>query len=110
MLFLTCGGSQTLFLCAKMRRGALHAALADRGIRKVALGHHFDDAVRLFFCPYFMKGGFPASSRSLSGPYAITQIRPMLYCGEGMIRAAAARMTCGRSQPCQQTAAPGVRR
>ena len=32
-------------LCAKMRRGALCTALSERGITKLALGHHFDDAV-----------------------------------------------------------------
>ena len=32
-------------MCAKMRRGALHNALREHGITKIALGHHFDDAV-----------------------------------------------------------------
>ena len=36
-------------MCAKMRRGALHAALQERGISKIALGHHYDDAVETFF-------------------------------------------------------------
>ena len=36
-------------MCAKMRRGALHAALRERGISKIALGHHYDDAVETFF-------------------------------------------------------------
>ena len=35
-------------LCAKMRRGALCTALSERGITKLALGHHFDDAVETF--------------------------------------------------------------
>ena len=38
-------------MCAKMRRGALHAALGERGISKIALGHHYDDAVETFLCP-----------------------------------------------------------
>ena len=33
-------------MCSKMRRGALNQAILDRGIRKIALGHHYDDAVR----------------------------------------------------------------
>ena len=35
-------------LCAKMRRGALNDAIRARGISKLALGHHFDDAVETF--------------------------------------------------------------
>ena len=36
-------------MCAKMRRGALHSALKERGLNKIALGHHYDDAVETFF-------------------------------------------------------------
>ena len=32
-------------MCAKMRRGALNQAFLDLGCNKVALGHHYDDAV-----------------------------------------------------------------
>ena len=37
-------------MCAKMRRGALHQAILDRGITKIALGHHYDDAIETFSC------------------------------------------------------------
>ena len=43
-------------MCAKMRRGALHNALKERGIAKIALGHHFDDAVETFFLSLFYEG------------------------------------------------------
>lgn len=80
-------------MCAKMRRGALHAALLEHGIYKVALGHHFDDAVETFFLSLFYEGRLscfqPVTYLSRTG---ITQIRPMLYCGEGMIAGAAARL------------------
>lgn len=33
------------FLCAKMRRGHLYAAAQKRGCNKIALGHHYDDAI-----------------------------------------------------------------
>lgn len=33
------------FLCAKMRRGYLYAEAQNRGCNKIALGHHYDDAV-----------------------------------------------------------------
>ena len=79
-------------MCAKMRRGALHNALKDRGITKIALGHHFDDAVETFFLSLFYEGRlscfWPVTYLDRTG---ITQIRPLLYCGEGMIRNAAER-------------------
>ncbi len=33
------------FMCAKMRRGYLYRRARDLGCNKIALGHHFDDAV-----------------------------------------------------------------
>ena len=53
-------------LCAKMRRGALHAAAQELGCNKVALGHHLDDAVETFYMnlwPYWV-----FFARDLSGP------------------------------------------
>ena len=79
-------------MCAKMRRGALHGALQERGIKKIALGHHFDDAIETFYINLFYAG-----SLSCFQPVTyldrtdITQIRPLLYCGEGQIRNVAAR-------------------
>ena len=35
-------------LCSKMRRGALNQAILDLGFNKLALGHHYDDAVETF--------------------------------------------------------------
>ena len=32
-------------MCAKMRRGALNQAILEKGFNKLALGHHYDDAV-----------------------------------------------------------------
>lgn len=79
-------------LCAKMRRGSLHTALLEAGIHKVALGHHYDDAVETFFLSLFYEGRLscfqPVTYLDRTG---ITQIRPLLYCGEGMLRNAAER-------------------
>ena len=80
-------------MCAKMRRGALHSAIAERGIRKIALGHHFDDAVETFFLSLFYEGRLSCFQPvTYLDRMDIVQIRPLLYCGEGLIRNTAERI------------------
>lgn len=73
-------------LCAKMRRGALSNLLRERGINKLALGHHFDDAVETFMMSLLFEGRLscfqPVTYLDRSG---ITQIRPLIYVGEQRI-------------------------
>ena len=73
-------------LCSKMRRGALNDAMKQRGCNKLALGHHFDDAVETFLMNLLFTGQLacfkPATYMSRAD---VTQIRPMLYLGEGTI-------------------------
>ena len=70
-------------LCAKMRRGALHAAAVEAGCNKVALGHHFDDAVETFMMNLFFEGRLGCfSPKSYLSNRQITLIRPMLYATE----------------------------
>ena len=73
-------------LCAKMRRGVLHDTILEQGINKIALGHHFDDAVETFMMSLFYEGRIscfqPVTYMSRVG---VTQIRPMLYIGEGTV-------------------------
>lgn len=80
-------------MCAKMRRGALHNALQERGITKIALGHHYDDAVETLFMSLIFEGRLscfqPVTYLDRTG---ITQIRPLLYCGESLIRHTAQRL------------------
>ncbi len=70
-------------LCAKMRRGALSNAITEAGIRKIALGHHHDDAVETFLMSLIYEGRLscfePVTYLDRSG---VTQIRPMLYIPE----------------------------
>lgn len=79
-------------LCAKMRRGALHDIMHEEGCNKIALGHHYDDAVETFMLSLFYEGRIscfqPVTYMSRSD---ITQIRPMLYVGEGTIKSIARR-------------------
>lgn len=80
-------------MCAKMRRGALNNAILERDIHKIALGHHFDDAVETFFLSLFYEGRLscfqPVTELDRSG---VTQIRPMLYCRENLVAHAAQRL------------------
>ena len=73
-------------LCAKMRRGALNDAIRARGISKLALGHHFDDAVETFLLSLLFEGRLscfrPVTWLDRSG---VTQIRPLIYAGEKKI-------------------------
>jgi tRNA 2-thiocytidine biosynthesis protein TtcA len=74
-------------LCAKMRRGALNEAARKHGYHKVALGHHFDDAVETFFLSLFYEGRVNCFSPvTYLSRTDVTVIRPMIYLTEGDIR------------------------
>ena len=70
-------------MCAKMRRGALNQAILDLGFNKLALGHHYDDAVETFVMSLIYEGRIscfqPVTDLDRTG---IVQIRPMLYIHE----------------------------
>lgn len=70
-------------LCAKMRRGSLHAEAIRLGCNKVALGHHFDDAVETFMMNLFFEGRLGCFSPvSFLSNRKIHLIRPMIYATE----------------------------
>ena len=73
-------------MCSKMRRGALNQALLERGMNKLALGHHYDDAVETFMMSLLYEGRIscfqPVTDLDRTG---IIQIRPMLYLHEKTI-------------------------
>lgn len=81
-------------LCAKMRRGALNDAIRARGISKLALGHHFDDAVETFLLSLLFEGRLscfrPVTYLDRSG---VTQIRPLIYAGEKKIASLAEKLS-----------------
>ena len=80
-------------MCAKMRRGALNQAILDRGFNKLALGHHYDDAVETFVMNLLFEGriGCFQPVTNLDRP-GIIQIRPMLYIHEKTVDNFARRM------------------
>lgn len=70
-------------LCAKMRRGSLHAAAVEAGCNKVALGHHYDDAIETFMMNLFFEGRLGCFSPvTYLSNRKITLIRPMIYAKE----------------------------
>lgn len=80
-------------MCSKMRRGALNQAILDRGFNKLALGHHYDDAVETFVMSLIYEGRIscfqPVTNLDRTG---IIQIRPMLYIHEKTVDHFARRM------------------
>ncbi len=80
-------------LCAKLRRGALSTELNRLGLHKIALGHHFDDAVETMLMSLFLEGRIscfqPVTDLDRSG---VTQIRPLLYVQEKEVRGAVRRL------------------
>ena len=80
-------------MCAKMRRGALNQAILDLGCNKVALGHHYDDAVETFVMSLIYEGRIscfqPVTDLDRTG---VIQIRPMLYIHEKTVDNFATRM------------------
>ena len=80
-------------MCAKMRRGAINQTLLERGLNKLALGHHYDDAVETFMMSLLYEGRIscfqPVTDLDRTG---IIQIRPMLYIHEQTVDNFASRM------------------
>ena len=80
-------------LCAKLRRGSLNTALTERGVHKIALGHHYDDAIETLLMNLLFEGRIgcfqPVTYLDRTG---ITQIRPLLYCREDDIRRTVERL------------------
>jgi tRNA(Ile)-lysidine synthase TilS/MesJ len=75
-------------LCARMRRGVLHDEVKALGAKKLALGHHFDDAVMTTMLNLFFEGHFgcfsPVTDLSRKG---LTMIRPFVATEEKEIKA-----------------------
>ena len=74
-------------LCAKMRRAVLANTCVERGINKLALGHHREDAIETLLMSLFNEGRFrtfhPKTRMSRTG---ITVIRPLIYLPESHVK------------------------
>lgn len=79
-------------LCARMRRGSLHDMTKELGCNKIALGHHYDDAVETFVMNLFNEGRIGCFSPvSYLSRKDLTMIRPMVYAPETIIESLVAR-------------------
>jgi tRNA(Ile)-lysidine synthase TilS/MesJ len=80
-------------LCAKMRRGSVNSAAVEAGCNKIALGHHFDDAVETFLMSLIYEGRISCFQPvTWLDRKKVTVIRPLLYTPESMTVKAAAEL------------------
>lgn len=80
-------------LCARMRRGILHTMAKEAGCNKIALGHHYDDAVETFIMNLFYGGHIGCfSPKSYLSRKELWLIRPMVFCEERLVANTAARL------------------
>lgn len=76
------------YMCARMRRGALYSKAEELGCNKVALGHHFNDAIETTLLNVLYSGNFKTMLPRLksSNFKGIELIRPMYYIEEASIK------------------------
>lgn len=80
-------------LCAKFRRGALSTEMNRLGISKIALGHHYDDAVETMLMSLFWEGRISCFQPvTYLDRTKVTQIRPLLYVEERDVTGAVRRL------------------
>ena len=72
---------------SRMRRGALYTYAEKGNFNKVALGHHFDDAVESFFMNMFYNGTMRSMAPIYKTGRGFHLIRPLIQTREKQLRA-----------------------
>ncbi len=77
------------YLCARMRRGYLYDAAKSRGCNKIALGHHFDDAIETTVMSMFYGAEYKTMMPKLKSDNfeGMELIRPLYLVKEDNIKA-----------------------
>ncbi len=72
------------YLCARMRRGCLYSKAKELGCNKIALGHHFDDAIETILLSMFYGGEIKTMMPKLHSENfeGMELIRPLYYVKE----------------------------
>ena len=70
-------------LCAKMRKGALNAAIKDLGCNKIAYAHHKDDVIETMLLSLLYEGRFYSfPPKTYLDQMDLTVIRPLFFVDE----------------------------
>jgi len=80
-------GSSHCSYFSRMRRGALYSYAEEHGFGKIALGHHFDDAVESFFMNMFYNGALRSMAPIYRADRGFHVIRPLIEARESQLRA-----------------------
>lgn len=90
-------------LCSRMRRGVLHDLAIEQGCNKIALGHHYDDAVETFMLNLFFEGRVGCFSPvTYLSRKELTMIRPLVLTEEKEIK----RFARSASLPVEESPCP----
>ncbi|MCM1133010.1 MAG: tRNA 2-thiocytidine biosynthesis protein TtcA [Ruminococcus flavefaciens] len=74
------------FLCSRLRRGWLYRNAQEKGLNKIALGHHFDDAVETILMGMLYGSQMQAMLPKLKAEhYPVEVIRPLYRVRESSI-------------------------
>lgn len=71
--------------CSRLRRGHLYTYALEHGFNKIAIGHHFDDAVESFFMNMTYNGALRTLAPKYKAYNDIVIIRPLILTRESQI-------------------------